>query len=257
MSRLGETLHDRRQALGISLDEVERSIRVRRRLLEALEAGEYERLPNPGYVRGYISSYARLLELDPVALLNMYKAETGGAHGNDLQRLPQRQEAVVPTGQQHVIRWRVSVTAIAVIVGVGLIVWWALGMRTSKSEPTILPEPAPATAPTTEQTSPANSAAPTKTAPPTPEDLTPTKPFVLKVMVAGNSASWFRITIDGDVAYEGVLSGGQAKTYDVAESAIVLVGKPEAATVLKDGKKVAIKDSGDLGKVELSAALAK
>ena len=59
MGQLGDTLRDRRISLGISLETAENDTKIRARLLEALEAGEYDKLPNPGYVRGYVSSYSR------------------------------------------------------------------------------------------------------------------------------------------------------------------------------------------------------
>ena len=66
MGQLGETLRDRRLALGITLETAEEDTKIRGRLLEALEQGDYARLPDPGYVRGYVSSYSRYLELDPI-----------------------------------------------------------------------------------------------------------------------------------------------------------------------------------------------
>ena len=74
MGQLGDTLRERRMSLGISLETAENDTKIRGRLLKALEDGEYARLPNPGYVRGYVSSYARYLELDPVPLLAMHRA---------------------------------------------------------------------------------------------------------------------------------------------------------------------------------------
>ena len=84
MGQLGDTLRERRTALGISIAQAEEATRIRGKLLTALEAGDYARLPNPGYVRGYVSSYAKYLELDPVPLLAMYRAETGAGRYHDI-----------------------------------------------------------------------------------------------------------------------------------------------------------------------------
>ena len=52
MGQLGDTLRERRMSLGISLETAEDDTKIRARLLKWLEEGEYDRLPNPGYVRG-------------------------------------------------------------------------------------------------------------------------------------------------------------------------------------------------------------
>lgn len=65
----GSLLKEAREARGLSLDEVAAATRVRTPYLEALEADEPQRLPAPVYARGYLRTYAQLLELEPEPLL--------------------------------------------------------------------------------------------------------------------------------------------------------------------------------------------
>ncbi|MDZ4063207.1 MAG: helix-turn-helix domain-containing protein, partial [Coriobacteriia bacterium] len=74
---LGETLSSARRALGASIADAEQETRIRTRSLEALERADYDKLPNPAYVKGYIISYAKFLGLDPAPLLELYREETG------------------------------------------------------------------------------------------------------------------------------------------------------------------------------------
>ena len=48
MSQLGDTLRERRVALGITLEQAEEHTKIRGKLLAALENGDYGRLPEPG-----------------------------------------------------------------------------------------------------------------------------------------------------------------------------------------------------------------
>jgi cytoskeletal protein RodZ len=252
VGKLGDTLRERRQTLGITLGQAEEGTRIRERLLAALEEGNYDRLPNPGYVRGYISSYARFLELDPVPLLNMYKAETGVGHQHELNLIPHASEAVLPTGQQHAIPWRTVMIVVGVIAVLSLLVWGGLRIW-SGPEPTP-PEPIPAGG-----TTPTVSAEPTETITQQPaEDAASQQeataaPFTLTVKIAADGASWLRVTVDEKPAYEGTLTGGQSKEFEVANTAALRIGKPEAVTVLKDGEPVKIDTSGDVATVSLSA----
>ena len=136
---LGETLKERRKQLGISLPQAEEQLHIRGRLLEALEEGDYEHLPNPGYVRGYISTYARYLELDPQPLLNMYHAETG--HGR-FHRIELPEQAVKPRHEQHALPWRAALAVVAVIALASLAVWGVMTVISGpEGPPPIAPEP--------------------------------------------------------------------------------------------------------------------
>ncbi len=121
MGQLGDTLRERRTTLGISLEQAEESTRIRGKLLAALEAGDYARLPNPGYVRGYVSSYAKFLELDPVPLLAMYRSETGAGRYHDINLVDD--EAVAPRGEQHAVPWKAGLIAVLVVGLLAAAIW--------------------------------------------------------------------------------------------------------------------------------------
>jgi hypothetical protein len=66
-----------REGKGLSLDDVAGATRIAKRYLEAIEADEYARLPAATFVRGYLRSLARLLEVDPERLSGGYLARMG------------------------------------------------------------------------------------------------------------------------------------------------------------------------------------
>lgn len=72
MDEIGQILREARENKGLSLDDVQASIRINTRYLQALEAGEYDALPTPVHVRGFLRNYARHLGLDPQPLLDRY-----------------------------------------------------------------------------------------------------------------------------------------------------------------------------------------
>lgn len=247
MASLGETLKERRRALGLSLSQVEAATRIRERTLTALEEGTYDNLPDPGYVRGYVSTYARFLELDPLPLLAMYKAESGARKRTELD-LPQVGEAVARTGEQHAIPLRAAALVIITLFVIALVAFAINRISAGPGDPPPLPVPAEGSASQTatpesvpEQDSPEGSMEPSQN-----------PPFTLDVAVATDSASWLRITVDGRVAYEGTLAGGQSKRFEVSEEASVRVGRPSAVTILRDGKKQSL-PRGDTPELTLTA----
>ncbi|MBK8022072.1 MAG: DUF4115 domain-containing protein [Chloroflexi bacterium] len=71
---LGRFLRQTREAKELTLDEAERALRIRRRILEGFEVGEFT-LPEfaPIQIRGFVRNYARFLGLDEDRVLSLYE----------------------------------------------------------------------------------------------------------------------------------------------------------------------------------------
>lgn len=61
-----------RQRRGISLESIAASTKLSTRHLNAIEAGDFERLPGGVYNTNYIKQYARAIEFDETSLLAYY-----------------------------------------------------------------------------------------------------------------------------------------------------------------------------------------
>ncbi|GGH18047.1 helix-turn-helix domain-containing protein [Paenibacillus segetis] len=69
MSDLGQQLKEARLAKGLSLDDVQEVTKIRKRYLEAIEAGDYKVLPGSFYVRAFIKTYAEAVGINADELL--------------------------------------------------------------------------------------------------------------------------------------------------------------------------------------------
>jgi transcriptional regulator with XRE-family HTH domain len=67
---IGEVLQAARIAQGSSIEEAADHTRVSLRYLQALEANDFEEIPAPVYVRGFLRGYARFLGLNVQPLLD-------------------------------------------------------------------------------------------------------------------------------------------------------------------------------------------
>jgi cytoskeletal protein RodZ len=70
---IGATLKDARRRLGMDIKEAEDRTKIRTRYLRALEAEDWEVLPAPAYVRGFLRTYGQILGLDGEALADRYR----------------------------------------------------------------------------------------------------------------------------------------------------------------------------------------
>jgi cytoskeleton protein RodZ len=90
---VGAVLARAREAAGLGLEEAARKLNFAPRQLDALERGEWGRLPGGAAVRGMVRNYARLLGLDAAALVTRVGA---GQALPDADRLAQRFRQPVP-----------------------------------------------------------------------------------------------------------------------------------------------------------------
>lgn len=68
----GDMLLNRRRQMGLSIQQVANTIKMRPQIIEYFETGNYEAMPPRGYAQGMISSYARFLGLNPREVVDAY-----------------------------------------------------------------------------------------------------------------------------------------------------------------------------------------
>jgi cytoskeleton protein RodZ len=69
----GRALHDARRARKLEIVRIANELRLPPATIDALERDDFEHLPSPVFVSGYIRTYARLLELDPEPLIARFR----------------------------------------------------------------------------------------------------------------------------------------------------------------------------------------
>ncbi len=89
---LGDLMRGERATLGKSLLDVERELKIRAAYIAAIENGDVGAFASPGFIAGYVRSYARYLGIEPEWTFRRFCEETGfqGVHGFSAQ---QAQEA--------------------------------------------------------------------------------------------------------------------------------------------------------------------
>lgn len=75
---IGTTLRDARRRLGMEVREVEERTKIRAKYIRALENEDWETLPAPAYIRGFLRTYGQMLGLDGEMLADEYRRRTAG-----------------------------------------------------------------------------------------------------------------------------------------------------------------------------------
>jgi cytoskeleton protein RodZ len=74
---IGATLRDARRRYGMDVREVEERTKIRARYIRALENEDWETLPAPAYVRGFLRTYGQMLGLDGEMLADEFRRRYG------------------------------------------------------------------------------------------------------------------------------------------------------------------------------------
>lgn len=75
MRTVGEVLKQTREKKFYTLEEIEKATKIRKELLEALEKGQYTKLPPPTFIQGFIKNYGKFLGLNTDKLLAIFRRE--------------------------------------------------------------------------------------------------------------------------------------------------------------------------------------
>ncbi|HWQ89624.1 MAG TPA: RodZ domain-containing protein [Desulfitobacteriaceae bacterium] len=242
MAGEGEKLRLARENKTWSLTEAEEVTKIRARYLEALESEEYNIIPGMAYVKGFLRTYARHLDLDPEEILALYKSSRI-SENKPILKVPQYTAHLRPWWRRPTMA---VVMALLVIILVVAIAHWSPHSQTAV---TYTPAPLPS--------SPAGNAADSSdqesTAAKSPAD---SYSDGLIVQLEFNQNCWLLVKADGKVALEGEYSMGTTKEIKASDKIeFVTVGNAGGLVVSING---AVQPSlGDSGEVVNNIVLTK
>jgi cytoskeleton protein RodZ len=207
---VGEFLRRERELRYISLDDVAERTKISRRYLEAIEEGQYDRLPGETFVRGFIRSYAQSVGLDPDDTLLMYN-QSRLVHSAP----PLRREPPFPARRA----WNGGSLLWLLLAGVMLVGGVLVSVVGLVEGPSLLrwtssPRPDPPS--------------------------TPTGGAPLILTTIADSDTWLRVTIDEQPAQDMVLRAGQSTKWIGRERFVLSIGNARATRLKLNGHDLTI-----------------
>lgn len=70
---IGERLRKARESIGLSLDQLQEKTNIQKSFIQAIENGEFSKLPSPFYVRTYLRAYCKCVKIEPHHILRQYR----------------------------------------------------------------------------------------------------------------------------------------------------------------------------------------
>jgi cytoskeletal protein RodZ len=272
---LGKWLRERREELGISLQQAQADTRIRAQYIEALEADDYEALPDAVVGRGFVKNYAAYLGLDVQETTGIYAARVGSpqpatqASGEPNPFATDRFEPVplheMPGHSRRLI-W-LALALILLLAGLGALGWWGYPriapyftwLLSRSATPTVrvestaegmatATETLAATAEPTSATPIPSTPVPTATMTPTSRpSATPTTTIYTGIFfeLVFTDTSWLQITVDGVRQFQGELTAGTYRSWFGEQSIELRIGNAGAVSVTLNGQKL-----GTLGRAK-------
>jgi cytoskeleton protein RodZ len=270
---IGQILEKGRKERGLTLEEVERATKIRKRYLVGLEREDYGALPDAVYARGFLKTYANYLGLDGEELSREFKdlrkprRERGISYG-----VPNKSEfdrPLINPGQLGPVRERKSIsgtTVLTLLVAllalsavVGALYFVGRGVQISGDNPApFLPsKDRAADGPKPEvgggevpearggekaatDVSDGSKGAGAGGSEPQRDSLT------VEVSVKG-SPSWLSILADGTLAYEQIAQPGFSQTFEAQREISIRTGNAGAVGVEVNGQNLGkLGESGEV-----------
>lgn len=260
----GQRLRVERTRQGLSEQDVAARLHLSMSYLRALEADDYDRLPEAAFVKGYVRNYARILGLPGEELVAQFKA---------LVREEQRDQLVSPVHTMAPPR-RLIWLAPLLLLGMVLLAvagWWLVGTPTTGSdarqpvvqerevippeeEPDVLasargdvPEaqgnPAPELAPGTPLGEPEPVGEP-------PEVVSPSEPVIDQLTMSFSQECWVEVSdAAGERLFQGQRNAGQRLSLRGEAPFRVTLGNAAAVTRMQfNGENIPL-PQGNSGRV--------
>lgn len=261
LREIGSCLRELRQQQGMSLEEVATKTKIQQRLLNAIENGYLEQLPEPVYIQGFIKQFADALGANGAELASSFPTRT-------VLRPIQASWRNLPAAQLRPVHLYMLYVFLIVFAVNGLsYLMNRSGSSTLTTAEAYQPSNAQAGMPTNstvprQALGPANPFAPVQA--PQQPTAAPKQPKLaqllqlpknstqdnkpVKVSVIFKAQSWIRVVTDGKTEFEGVLPEGTERMWMADEQLTLRAGNAGGILVGLNGNQA--KQLGDPGAVE-------
>ena len=238
MFEIGDTLREARSRKGLTLRDVEDATKIRSRYIEALESDDFEVIPGPAYVKGFLRTYAGFLDLDPDLLVNEFRVR--------YEHAPEPQKVLTTRPQSQRTRaarrpsrtWVVGVIALLVIAALAWVGW---GNRNGgKAE--MNPGPVTTTTGSSGQTTVTSGSGTVTTSGPS-TTIGPAGGMVTLVLGVTKDRCFLTVkeeSAGGKTLFSGTLDTGQELSYADQQEFWLNIGNPSALRMTINGVTVVV-----------------
>ena len=266
---IGDILRRERERQKLSIKDIEQGTSIRALYIEAIENGDYDKLPGNVYTKGFVKNYGNFLKLNGDDLSRQFSEEVSppivqtstvepNTKGANSQPLPEDQTARIinepipamnnqiqsdspemmvssPKLAKNNSNNNLIATAEILIIAVVGGLWYYFTNVEGKE----IVQNSPAQTQSTNANTPTVSASATTVSASTPDSVTvPSNVVNLQAKFVGKC--WTKVIVDGRVAYEGTAEAGQTLSWQGKDRIVVTAGNAGAVEFIENGSNLGI-----------------
>ncbi len=246
-NKVGSKISQKRIARGLTIEQVAEDLKYNIDYLRAIEESRYGDLPAPSYVRGYVRTIARYLELDGDTLSEAYAKEVA-LEVPDPER---ERHDTMRISIQSEVKANTWLAPLMVVLAIALVLGLFVLFTGAEKEGKVLSDSKPVTQPAT----PIDTIAvpPIDTVVPEPVAVVPEKivevdstPVVtlsdslILLLTATEDSSIVQVAVDGSRQYNDYIRSGETRRFAAKESFHIKAGRNGILSYDLNGKKIFI-----------------
>lgn len=128
---VGARLLAARERLGLTPVQAAERLRLEPQSIEAMDAGQFEKLGASVHVRGHLRRYAELVGENALELEQLYARRPGAMQPPDVARTTLRQPALPAPQTRRIGLW--PALLVAAVLTLGALAWWAMRSQDTAS----------------------------------------------------------------------------------------------------------------------------
>ena len=231
-NHFGRHLRSLRDEKGYSLEDISSETRISRQVLQNIEEEAHDRLPDPAFVKGFLRTYAAVVDADAIKTIESYMVNL-----NDYRKTSAAAGMKVRSGPQFWLNVMIGLGALAIIIGGSIFMipdtQESLPLQKDKPSITLEKKATTATAGTTEEN------------PPNAAEKNASEKWLLAI--TGLEETWLKIIIDGQEPHEYTLKAEELLELEAASYFNILIGNATGVRIRLNEKPVSL--SGKSGQV--------
>ncbi|MBK8780880.1 MAG: DUF4115 domain-containing protein [Anaerolineales bacterium] len=268
-AEIGVQLRERRELISLTLEEVERHTHLRAVFLKALEDGAMDRLPSPVQTRGMLANYAAFLDLDTDKILLRFADVLQARRHEKYAETPREKIQTEVVTSMPLLRSFIAgdlVFGVVMIAILAALAIWGFGRLVSSTNDQN--ENAEATAPSIVDVLgdvPLPTASLQSTFVAVDENIAATSAAGATLLISPEAPTeqgvaanvtvsifslervFVKISVDGEVAFEGRMAPRETKVFEAEDRVVVLTGNASSLRVTYNGADLGL--MGGIGEV--------
>ena len=238
---VGDILRKERENQRMTIQEIEEGTSIRASYIEAIESGEYDKMPGRVYAKGFIKNYANFLNLNGDEIVKQFmeevtpvtepvkveevkpesKSRTFSVSGRRLEEVGSK------ISGNHIVA---AIMVIAVLIGGFFFFSSSNGVEVAQvdSQKEISQTP-------TENVNPAPV---TENVVTTPASAAPAPVDGVNLQATFTGDCWITVAVDGAIVYEGIMTEGQVADWKGNQNVYVRMGNAGAVDFVMNGQNI-------------------